>query len=78
MRPSYDMNNYPLSKRYARIEECVSLRTAARHTHATRLPFRNMGNRWMLNLLRVGGKVSRTVFTEKYKAFRLSRMNLSM
>lgn len=70
MRPSSNMNNYLLSKRDARFEQHIPLQTAARHTHATKLPFRNTGNGWMLNLLRGrgrgGGKVSKTVFTDKY------------
>lgn len=41
MRPSYDMNNYLVSKVEARIVERTPLQTAARHTHATGLPFRS-------------------------------------
>lgn len=70
MRPGYDMNNYLLSKRDAETAEHIPLQTTARHTRATRVPFRNKGNWWMLNLLREweGGKVSRAEFTEKYQA----------
>lgn len=41
MRPSYDMNNYLISKVKARIVERTPLQTAARRTHATGLLFRN-------------------------------------
>lgn len=41
MRPSYDMNNYLVSKAKARIVEHTPLQTAARCTHARGLPFRN-------------------------------------
>lgn len=41
MRPSYDMNNYLVSKAKARIVERTPLQTAARCTHARGLPFRN-------------------------------------
>lgn len=62
------MNNYLLSRRDARFEHHIPLQTA-RYTHATKLPFRNTGNGWMLNLRGrgwSGGKVSKTVFTDKY------------
>lgn len=62
------MNNYLLSKQEARVVERTPLQTAARHIHATELPFRNTEGRDAKLVKGNKQKVNWTAFTEKYQA----------